>query len=137
MATSAHTAVTTLLLLALLAAPVAAWGADPLTWKALTPAEKQVLAPVASRWAQLPRKLRIHLVPAADRFYKMTPTAQARFRRRLMTWAAMSPVQRHVARLNYLKYKALPAQEQQALLKRWMQSNQARIPPAVLPRNGS
>lgn len=137
MAASAHPAVATLALLALLAAPVVAWGADALAWKALTPAEKQVLAPVASRWAQLPRKLRAHLVPAADHFYKMTPIAQRRFRRRLMAWAAMSPVQRHVARLNYLKYKALPAREQQALLKRWMQSNQARLPPAALPRSGS
>ena len=128
MAARARTAVAVFALWLALGGAAAAQGTDKPTWGALTPAERQVLAPLVHEWPQLSRDQRRHLIRAADHYYKMKPAAQARFQKRLHAWATMSPEQRRVARENYLKYKALPPKVQQSLRQKWAEQHRASHP---------
>ncbi len=121
MAARARAAIAALVLWLAAAGAVFAQVADKPTWAALTPAERQVLAPLANEWPRLSRDQRRHLIRAADHYYKMKPAAQARFQKRLHAWATMTPEQRRVARENYLKFKALPPKVQQSLRRKWVQ----------------
>ena len=134
MAARARAAVAALALWLALAGAAAAQVADKPNWGALTPAEKQVLAPLANEWPRLSREQRRHLIHAADHYYKMKPAAQARFQKRLHAWATMSPAQRRVARENYLKFKALPPNVQQSLRQKWERQRAAQPPRALPPQ---
>lgn len=106
---------------------------DKPTWAVLTPAERQVLAPLANEWPRLSREQRRHLIHAADHYYRMKPAARARFQKRLRAWATMTPEQRRVARENYLKFKALPPKVQQSLRQKWVERQRGAQPLHAAP----
>ena len=133
MVASARSAIAALALWLAAAGVAFAQVADKPAWAALTPPERQVLAPLANEWPRLSRDQRRHLIRAADHYYKMKPAAQARFQKRLHAWATMTPEQRRVARENYLKFKALPKKVQQSLRQKWVRRQHGAQAPSGTP----
>ncbi len=90
--------------------------ADPAEWQNLNPAQREVLAPVAGQWDQLPEDSKATLMRVAKRYENLSPEQQDRVRDRIGQWASMSHEERERARENYRKYKAMsPAQRQQVM----------------------
>ena len=90
--------------------------ADVSGWGALTPPQKQVLAPLQKDWPRLDAQRRQKWLEVASRFNSLPIEEQARVKERMVEWARMSPAQRTRARLVFQEARQLPADERQA---RW------------------
>ena len=87
-------------------------------WVALTPAQKQVLAPLESDWNNFPQNRRKKWIGLADRYPKMNPDEQKRVQERMAEWAKLSPEQRRAASETYKKAATLPPDKQK---EKWEQ----------------
>lgn len=100
-----------------LAAAGAAWGSDQGSrWSALTPAQRQVLAPLQRDWNDIDASQREKWVEVAAKFPAMPAAERQRLQARMAEWARMSPAQRATARLQFQEVKRLPVEERQ---ERW------------------
>jgi hypothetical protein len=71
------------------------------SWNALTPAQKQALAPLHSEWAKMDEIQRKKWIEIASKFSNKTPDEQARIQDRMRSWVKLTPQQRVAARENY------------------------------------
>ncbi|GGP26052.1 DUF3106 domain-containing protein [Silvimonas amylolytica] len=130
------TLVAGILLATLLIAPAAY--ADPAEWAGLDPAQREVLAPVAGQWDQLPEDSKTTLMRVAKRYENLSPEQQDRVRDRIGQWASMSHEERERARENYRKFKAMsPAQRQQLIQHTNANTNVAPHPNPVTHAAGA
>jgi len=105
------------LLLALLLGALGAARAGPdAAWETLTPAQKQVLAPLQRDWSSLDPNRRDKWLEVASRYPSMSEDERRRLQERMAAWARMSPAERARARLQYQEIRQLPPEERQA---RW------------------
>jgi len=81
-------------------------------WSELTPAQQQVLAPLAAEWTEMDSGRRKKWVAIADRYPKMKPADQQRLQKRMKDWAALTPAQRQAARTRYQELKKLTPVEE-------------------------
>lgn len=86
------------------------------SWASLTPAQRQVLAPLQRDWASIDLNQREKWVEVAAKFPKMASDERLRLQARMADWARMTPSQRATARLQFQEVKRLPAEERQ---ERW------------------
>lgn len=70
-------------------------------WSTLTTAQKEVLYPLAERWALLSEVQKRHWVNLAGTFKTLSPDEQHKMVARITDWASLSTQQRSQARLNY------------------------------------
>ena len=101
----------------------------PPTWQQLTPAQQEVLAPLAADWAQFPAQKKRRHVNVADHYPSMTPAEQARVRERLPNWVELAPAQREEARKNMKKLLDLPPDTRRQAEERL----RAQLPPVLPP----
>lgn len=100
-----------------LGAASAVWAADQgASWALLTPAQRQVLAPLQRDWNNIDLSQREKWVEVAARFPTMPADERQRLQARMAEWVRMTPAQRATARLQFQEVKRLPAEERQA---RW------------------
>lgn len=99
-----------------LATPV--W-ADVPDWQSLTTEQKNLLAPLASRWNHLLPKDRERFLLVAEQYPVMRPEQQARIRERLGQWAEMQPEQQQRIRENYRRFREMSPEEQQKVIERF------------------
>jgi Protein of unknown function (DUF3106) len=100
-----------------LAAAGTAWGAGPgADWASLTPAQRQVLAPLQRDWNGIDLSQREKWVEVAAKFPSMPADERQRLQARMADWARMTPAQRATARLQFQEVKRLPVEERQ---ERW------------------
>ncbi len=92
---------------------------QPPLWKDLKPEEQQALSPIAKDFDSLPDGARENLYKAAQRYPKLTPDQQVRFKNRLPSWAKMHPEERKAAREKYKKFKALPPEKRKEVKEKW------------------
>lgn len=102
--------------LALATAGVAWAEAQGPSWAALTPAQRQALAPLQRDWNTLDASRRDKWLEVAARFPKMPADERQRLQARMAEWARMTPAQRASARQQFQEVKRLPAEERQ---ERW------------------
>lgn len=107
-------------LLALLLGALGALGAaqaepDP-AWAMLTPAQKQVLAPLQRDWSSLDPARKEKWLEVAARYPTLSGDKRSRLQERMAAWARMAPAERASARLQYQEIRQLPPEERQA---RW------------------
>lgn len=122
---------------------VAAAGAP--AWHALTPGQRQALAPLTKDWTAMDAAQRAKWLELAARFPSMAPDEQQRVQQRMADWSRLSPAERGRARLTFQEskqlsaeekqarwqaYQALPAQEREQLTARGQQSVQQPTAPA-------
>ena len=70
-------------------------------WAKLTPAQQNILAPLAGEWDKLPEINQKKWVQITERYPTLKPDAQQRLQSRMVEWAKMTPEQRRTARENY------------------------------------
>lgn len=94
-------------------------------WTELTPAQQQVLAPLAGEWDRLDTTRRKKWVAIAERHPKMKPQEQQRLQTRMKAWAALTPEQRRQAREKYQTVKKLPPEKRKEVQNKWRQYQQS------------
>jgi hypothetical protein len=117
------------LILALSAAPVVAAPAtvleptvlDQPKWSALTPQQRQILAPLAKDWDGLESFRRKKWLGIAQRYPTMQPEQQQRVSTQMKTWAALPPEERNVAREKFKKLKTAPPEQREVRRQKWEQ----------------
>jgi hypothetical protein len=70
-------------------------------WNALSPVQKQALAPLQSEWAKMGEIQRKKWTEIASKYSTKTPDEQARIQERMRSWVKLTPQQRVAARENY------------------------------------
>jgi hypothetical protein len=115
-------------------------------WAELTAPQQQSLAPLAGTWKTLSEAHKRKWIALSANFASMPQPEQARLHSRMTEWAALSPQQRNVARLNFAEaqkvaptdkrakweaYQALPAEEKSKLAARAAAAKPAPPPTAV------
>jgi hypothetical protein len=87
-------------------------------WAELSPAQREVLAPLASAWPSLSESHKRKWLEMARGYRALPPEEQAKMQGRMKEWVALSPQQRTQARLNFAKTrelsKELTAEEKKA-----------------------
>lgn len=100
-----------------LTAASAAWAAAPVAdadWAKLTPAQKQVLAPLQRDWASIDGPRRSKWLEVAARFPSMPADERERVQDRMAGWSHLTPAERSRARLQFQETRQVPADERQA-----------------------
>ena len=103
-------------LLCLMLAVAGLAGAEPPAWNALTPTQRQALAPLQRDWAAIDPAGKEKWLEMAARFPAMSAAERQRLQERMQDWARMSPEQRSRARLQYQETRQFPTDEKRA---RW------------------
>lgn len=109
-------------------APASATSAAPHPWSTLSPAQRDLLAPMQPRWDSIPPRHQAHMLERAKRWETFGPEEQAAVRKHLEHWEQMTPDERKRVRDNQRKFRELsPAQRAQLheTFKRFQQ-----LPPA-------
>lgn len=86
------------------------------SWSSLTPAQKQVLAPLQRDWSSIEPARRQKWLEVAARYPQMPADERERLQARMSEWARMTPVQRATARQQFQEVRRVPDEERQA---RW------------------
>lgn len=76
-------------------------------WNELSPAQREVLAPLASAWPSLSPSHQRKWLEMARSYRALPPEEQAKMQGRMKEWVALSPQQRTQARLNFARTKEL------------------------------
>lgn len=90
-------------------------------WHQLSPAQRQILEPLAQEWNKLPEDRRLKWLGIATRYPKMTPVEQNRLQERMKAWAGLSPAEREKARAQYQKLRSAPPEQRKAMEQRWQE----------------
>jgi len=84
------------------------------TWAELTPLQQQSLAPLSGTWRALGEAHKRKWLALSQNYPTMPPAEQARLHSRMAEWAALSPQQRTLARLNFAESQKLNADDKRA-----------------------
>lgn len=93
--------------------PVSALAAAP-NWQSLTPAQRELLAPLARDWDKLGPNQRSKWLNAAPRVATLPAPELARLHERMRDWAQLTPGERADARVGFQVAKQVDAEERQA-----------------------
>ena len=102
-------------------------------WAELSPSQQEVLRPLKQLWPEMEENRKRKWLAITKTFHSLSPQAQATAQERMREWAALTPVQRSQARLNFAQslqltpdqklakweaYQSLDDESKQSLLKR-------------------
>jgi uncharacterized protein DUF3106 len=77
-------------------------------WQALTPAQREALAPLERDWASIDAQRKQKWIALAARFKTISPEERARITERMAEWAKLTPTERGQARLRFEEARQLP-----------------------------
>ncbi len=115
-------------------------------WKSLTPAQQQVLQPLAGEWDQLESLRKQKWLEIASRYSSMKPDEQARVQERMHDWIKLTPEERRVVRQNFARaqklgpshksaqweeYQQLPEEQKKKLAENAAQNKQIAAVPTL------
>ncbi len=83
-------------------------------WSSLSPAQKNALAPLAAAWPSLAEGHKNKWITLVQKFPEMAEADRARLHDRMVDWAALSPKDRELARLNFAQTKKLSSDQRVA-----------------------
>lgn len=96
-----------------------------MSWAKLTPAQQEILRPIAAEWDKLPNKLQKNLLYAAERYPSLTPDEKLRFNDKLKKWSKLTPEQRKRAREKFQAFSKVPEAEREKV-KQMVREQEAR-----------
>jgi len=67
-------------------------------WSELTPAQREVLSPLAAQWPQFDSNHKVKWIAISNKYPTMTPEQQQRLRQNIADWAKLTPEQHRLAR---------------------------------------
>ncbi|HEV7577747.1 MAG TPA: DUF3106 domain-containing protein [Caldimonas sp.] len=106
---------------------------DGVRWHALTPAQREALAPLERDWPGIDAPRKQKWIALAARFKTLAPEERSRITARMVEWAKLTPAERGQARLRFEEarqlqvpdrserwraYQALPPEQRQQLAAR-------------------
>jgi hypothetical protein len=97
-------------------------------WSELTPAQRNILAPLMEDWQEIDTVRRKKWIKIADSYPNLKPEQQQRLQTRMKDWAKLTPEQRRVAREKYNSIKKLPPAQRDEVKAQWEQYQQSRTP---------
>jgi hypothetical protein len=77
-------------------------------WQALSPAQREALAPLEREWPSIDAQRKQKWLQIADRYPSLPPQEQARIAERMIEWARLTPAQRGEMRLRYQESQQVP-----------------------------
>jgi len=77
-------------------------------WSALTPSQREALAPLEHDWRGIDAARKQKWIALAARFKTLAPEERARITARMSEWAKMTPAERGQARLRFEEARQLP-----------------------------
>ncbi len=83
-------------------------------WQQLTPRQKQALAPLGAQWGALTAQQQNKWLTISHNFAQLSVTDQITMHARMADWVALSPQQRHLARLNFNTLQSVPKEDKKA-----------------------
>ncbi|WP_048438614.1 DUF3106 domain-containing protein [Caenimonas sp. SL110] len=83
-------------------------------WTEISPAQREVLAPLAGTWDSVSEAQKRKWLALSDNFPKLAPAEQAKLRSRMTEWVGMSAQQRSQARLNFGESQKLAPDDKRA-----------------------
>ena len=95
-------------------------------WAELTPAQKEILAPLEPEWNGMEVQRRKNWLKRAERYPNMTPEQQQRMGSRMREWAKLTPEQRKQAREKFKNMQRLPPEKRQEIKRKWDQYQEER-----------
>ena len=104
-------------------------------WRNLTPAQRDVLAPLRQEWNGMPPHRQQHLLEKSEQWVTLPPAQREEIRERIEHWQQMSPAERQQARENQRLFRRLPPAQREQLHAAYQRFQQ--LPPeqrACLPR---
>ncbi|MHB0925029.1 MAG: DUF3106 domain-containing protein [Gallionellaceae bacterium] len=102
-------------------------GAATTSWRSLTPAQQEALAPLSQQWDSLPEQQQHRLLKTAKRYPNLTPEQKSRFRDRLEAWSKLTPEQRNAAREKYRAFSKVPAEHREQVKQMVRQNQEAKV----------
>jgi len=90
------------------AAPATAVREEGVRWQALTPAQREALAPLERDWPGIDAPRKQKWIALAARFKSLPPEERARIHERMVEWAKLTPAERGQARLRFEEARQLP-----------------------------
>ena len=113
-------------------------------WSALTPSQREALAPLEHDWRGIDAPRKQKWIALAARFKTLSPEERARISARMAEWAKMTPAERGQARLRFEEARQLPVPDRterwrayQALPTEQREQLAARAKAASAPRDGA
>lgn len=88
----------------------------PPTWRALSPAQREALAPLAPIWGNINSSRKRKWIALSANFSNLSPQDRATLHGRMKEWASLSNAERNRARLNFAQTQELSHEEKKA---RW------------------
>lgn len=89
---------------------------DGVRWQALTPAQREALAPLERDWPGIDAPRKQKWIALAARFKTLSPDERARITARMAEWAKLTPAERGQARLRFEEARQLPVPDRS---ERW------------------
>ncbi len=83
-------------------------------WADISPAQREVLAPLAGTWDTVSEAQKRKWLALTDNFPRLSPDDQAKLRSRMTEWVGMSAQQRSQARLNFGESQKLAPDDKRA-----------------------
>lgn len=114
------------LLLLCLASTLA--NAAPVSWRSLSPEQREALAPLVQQWDTLPELLRNRLIGTAKRYPHLNAEQKRRYHERLEKWSKLTPEQRKAAREKYRAFNKVPADKREQVKRKFKEEQASRTP---------
>jgi hypothetical protein len=83
-------------------------------WIELTPPQQQALGPLAATWPAISEAQKRKWLALSKNFNSLSAEEQAKLHSRMTEWAALSPQQRTLARLNFARTQRLSSDDKKA-----------------------
>ena len=96
--------------------PTAIVREEGVRWPALTPAQREALAPLERDWPAIDASRKQKWIALAGRFNTLSPEERARINARMVEWAKLTPAERGQARLRFEEARQLPVPDRS---ERW------------------
>lgn len=96
------------------AASTVTTSAPSVPWSALNTAQKQALAPLQGAWVTLSEGQRRKWIAIAQNYNSLATADQEKLHGRMVEWAALTPKDRELARLNFAQTKSVTKPERAA-----------------------
>jgi hypothetical protein len=90
-------------------------------WRDLSPAERQVLAPLEADWDNLDAQRKAKWIGIARRYPNMRPDEQQRVQSQMRSWATLTPEQRRDAREKFKSLNQLPPDKREEVQRKWQE----------------
>lgn len=91
------------------------------TWKELSPAQREALAPLAKDWDGFERMRKLKWLEVAAKYPQLSPEGQKKLHERMAEFVKLTPEQRRTARSNFQRAYELPKEQRESLVQQYQE----------------